>query len=162
MSRLERLEEIKRNREERERRGRYLRELTTQQFHKSMQMLQANALLRPDGSEEPFEDYSIFLYRMTAPDFSDRVKHLEQKLLYPVRQCLEVASLERSRFSLNRMLRSHKSLFNFWIILNPFRGPSLSRRIRIHIHFQTSFFSFSKSFFLYRYRRNIWIYYLFF
>jgi len=41
-----------------------------------MQMLQANA--------KRVEDYSIFLYRQTAPDFKDRVKDLEQKILYPV------------------------------------------------------------------------------
>lgn len=44
-------------------------------------MLQANAKREKD---EPFEDYSIFLYRQTAPDFKDRVKDLEQKILYPV------------------------------------------------------------------------------
>jgi len=44
-------------------------------------MLQANAKHEKD---EPFEDYSIFLYRQTAPDFKARVKDLEQKILYPV------------------------------------------------------------------------------
>ncbi|KAL0125067.1 hypothetical protein PUN28_004309 [Cardiocondyla obscurior] len=57
--------------------------MATQQFYKSMQMLQANAKREKD---EPFEDYSIFLYRQTAPDFKDRVKDLEQKILYPDRQ----------------------------------------------------------------------------
>lgn len=47
-----------------------------------MQMLQTNA--KQDGSE-PFDDYNLFIYRMTAPDFADRVKDLERKLLYPVR-----------------------------------------------------------------------------
>lgn len=48
-----------------------------------MQMLQANA--KPDQSG-PFEDYSIFLYRQTAPNFEDRVKDLEKKFIYiPVR-----------------------------------------------------------------------------
>lgn len=56
--------------------------MATQQFYKSLQMLQANA---KRDKEEPFEDYSIFLYRQTAPDFKDRVKELEQKILYPVR-----------------------------------------------------------------------------
>lgn len=59
----------------------YLRKMATQQFYKSMQMLQVNAKREKD---EPFEDYSIFLYRQTAPDFKDRVKDLEQKILYPV------------------------------------------------------------------------------
>ncbi|KAG7211474.1 hypothetical protein KM043_010752 [Ampulex compressa] len=57
--------------------------MATQQFYKSMQMLQANAKREKD---EPFEDYSIFLYRQTAPDFKDRVKYLEQKILYPDRE----------------------------------------------------------------------------
>lgn len=48
-------------------------------------MLQANNLLRESDSSTPFEDYSIFLYRQSAPQFNDRVKELEQKLLYPVR-----------------------------------------------------------------------------
>lgn len=49
-------------------------------------MLQANALLREGGGENaPFEDYSIFLYRQQAPEFNDRVKELERKLLFPVR-----------------------------------------------------------------------------
>lgn len=52
-------------------------------------MLSANAKRE---KEEPFEDYSIFLYRQTAPDFKDRVKDLEQKILYPVSQvfCLAI------------------------------------------------------------------------
>lgn len=58
------------------------RKRATEQFYKSMRMLQANAKREKD---EPFEDYAIFLYRQTAPDFKDRVKDLEQKILYPVR-----------------------------------------------------------------------------
>lgn len=50
-------------------------------------MLQANTLLRESGGENtPFEDYSIFLYRQQAPEFNDRVKELERKLLFPVRK----------------------------------------------------------------------------
>lgn len=79
--RQKRLAEIEKNRAERMRRRQYLRNMATQQFYKSMQMLQANAKREKD---EPFEDYSIFLYRQTAPDFKDRVKYLEQKILYPV------------------------------------------------------------------------------
>lgn len=44
-----------------------------------MQMLQANA--KSDNSQ-PFEDYSIFLYRQTAPKFEDRVKDLEKQFTY--------------------------------------------------------------------------------
>lgn len=79
--RQKRLEDIEKNRTERMMKRKYLRKMATQQFYKSMQMLQANAKRDKD---EPFEDYSIFLYRQTAPDFKDRVKELEQKILYPV------------------------------------------------------------------------------
>ncbi|XP_012287376.1 F-actin-monooxygenase Mical isoform X2 [Orussus abietinus] len=81
--RMKRLEDIERNRIERMRKRQYLRKMATQQFYKSMQMLEANAKREKD---EPFEDYSIFLYRQTAPDFKDRVKYLEQKILYPDRE----------------------------------------------------------------------------
>ncbi|KAK3927176.1 [F-actin]-monooxygenase Mical [Frankliniella fusca] len=82
--RIKRLEEIKQNRLERQKRSKYMQMLTRQQFYKSIQMLQANAP-RSDSEDAPFEDYSLFMYRMTAPDFQDRVKDLEQKLLYPDR-----------------------------------------------------------------------------
>lgn len=81
--RQKRIDEIEKHRTERMKRRQYLRKMATQQFYKSMQMLQANAKHEKDG---PFEDYSIFLYRQTAPDFKDRVKDLEQKILYPVSQ----------------------------------------------------------------------------
>lgn len=80
--RQKRLEEIEKNRVDRMKRRQYMRKMATQQFYKSMQMLQANAKRDKDG---PFEDYSIYLYRQTAPNFKDRVKDLEQKILYPVR-----------------------------------------------------------------------------
>lgn len=70
------LEEIASNRTERQNRRRHQRKLQTERFLKSMQMLQANA--KPD---QPFEDYSIYLYRQTAPNFEDRVKDLEKNLL---------------------------------------------------------------------------------
>lgn len=77
------LEEIASNRTERQNRRRHQRKLQTERFLKSMQMLQANA--KPD---QPFEDYSIYLYRQTAPNFEDRVKDLEKKFTYvPVRKC---------------------------------------------------------------------------
>ncbi|XP_034941558.1 F-actin-monooxygenase Mical [Chelonus insularis] len=80
--RQKRLADIVNNRIERMKRRQFLRQMATQQFYKSLQMLQANAKREKD---EPFEDYSIFLYRQTAPDFKDRVKELEQKILYPDR-----------------------------------------------------------------------------
>lgn len=72
------LEEIASNRAERQNKRRYQRKLQTEQFLKSMQMLQANA--KPDA--QPFEDYSIFLYRQTAAKFEDRVKDLEKQFTY--------------------------------------------------------------------------------
>lgn len=76
------LEEIATNRSERQNKRRQQRKLQTEQFLKSMQMLQANA--KPDS--QPFEDYSIFVYRQTAPKFEDRVKDLEKQFTYvPVR-----------------------------------------------------------------------------
>lgn len=80
----DRYEEIEKQRHERLLRRIFLRQLANQRIFKSMQMLQANA--RPEENE-PFEDYGIFLYRQTAPDFKDRVKSLEDKLLFPVRLC---------------------------------------------------------------------------
>lgn len=62
-----------------------MRAQQTENFYKSLHMLQANTFLRESDSSSPFEDYSIFLYRQSAPDFGDRVKDLERKLLYPVR-----------------------------------------------------------------------------
>lgn len=73
--------DIEINRVERMRRRQEQRKRATEQFYKSMRMLQANAKRDKD---EPFEDYAIFLYRQTAADFKDRVKDLEQKILYPV------------------------------------------------------------------------------
>lgn len=83
VDRQKRLEEIATNRADRQSKRRQQRKYQTEQFIKSMQMLQANA--KPDASG-PFEDYSIFLYRQTAPNFEDRVKDLEKKFTYiPVR-----------------------------------------------------------------------------
>lgn len=66
------------------------RALQTENFYKSLHMLQAGKLLRDENIDEnsPFEDYSIYMYRQNAPEFKDRVKELEQKLLHPVRRCL--------------------------------------------------------------------------
>lgn len=87
---MQRLQDIESNRLERMLRRQYQRKRATQQFYKSMQMLQANAKRDKD---EPFEDYSIFLYRQTAADFKDRVKDLEQKILYPVSRCVAPKSM---------------------------------------------------------------------
>ncbi|XP_072385075.1 uncharacterized protein Mical isoform X5 [Diabrotica undecimpunctata] len=72
------LEEIAANRAERHNKRKYQRKLQTEQFLKSMQMLQANA----KADSQPFEDYAIFLYRQTAPKFEDRVKDLEKQFTY--------------------------------------------------------------------------------
>ncbi|XP_073975885.1 molecule interacting with CasL isoform X2 [Rhodnius prolixus] len=85
-SRRRRQEDIERLRSERYMHRKYLRHIANQQFYKSMQMLQTNALQTQQENNEPFEDYSLFVYRMTAPDFKERVKQLENKLLYPDRE----------------------------------------------------------------------------
>lgn len=87
--RTQRLQEIEVNRAERQNKRRIQRQLQTQNFYKSLHMLQAATFLRDHESEStstPFEDYSLFLYRQNAPEFLGRVKELEQKLLYPVRE----------------------------------------------------------------------------
>uniref|UniRef100_A0A1B6D4D3 F-actin monooxygenase n=1 Tax=Clastoptera arizonana TaxID=38151 RepID=A0A1B6D4D3_9HEMI len=96
-NRLERqkcIKDIEKNRQDRMMKRRYLRHLATQQFKKSMQMLQGNAKDESDNS--PFEDYSLFVYRQTAPDFKDRVKDLEMKLLYPDREARLHAELKKA------------------------------------------------------------------
>lgn len=61
----------------------------TQNFYKSLQLLQAGKMLCDEVDENtPFEDYSIYMYRQNAPEFKDRVKDLEKKLLFPVRHCV--------------------------------------------------------------------------
>lgn len=62
----------------------------TQNFYKSLQLLQAGKMLREENDEDysPFEDYSIYMYRQQAPEFKSRVKDLEKKLLHPVRHQL--------------------------------------------------------------------------
>lgn len=83
---MKRLQDIEDNRNDRQNKRRLQRAQQTQNFYKSLHMLQANTLLRESDSSSPFEDYSIFLYRQSAPEFNDRVKELERKLLYPVRE----------------------------------------------------------------------------
>lgn len=83
---MARLAEIDANRVDRQNRRRQQRKLQTENFLKSLHMLQAANYLRENGEDEneAFEDYSIYMYRQNAPEFSDRVKELEKKLLYPV------------------------------------------------------------------------------
>ncbi|XP_032295307.1 F-actin-monooxygenase Mical isoform X4 [Drosophila virilis] len=98
--RQQRLQEIEENRHDRMSRRRQQRFHQTQNFYKSLQLLQAGKLLREgDGVAEgvaedgtPFEDYSIFLYRQQAPVFNDRVKELERKLLFPDRERGDIPS----------------------------------------------------------------------
>lgn len=64
------------------------RALQTENFYRSLHMLQAGKLLRGEDDldeNSPFEDYSIYMYRQQAPEFKDRVKELEKKILHPVR-----------------------------------------------------------------------------
>ena len=109
---MQRLMDIEKNRLERMLRRQQQRKRQTEQFYKSLQMLQANAKRDKD---EPFEDYSIFLYRQTAPDFKDRVKDLEQKILYPVRErgFDEFSSLKFKRLNYT-MLKCVSNLFFFF------------------------------------------------
>lgn len=65
-------------------------------------MLQAGKLLRENEIDEnsPFEDYSIYMYRQSAPEFKDRVKDLEQKIaivLFPVRMSSTMICSDRFR-----------------------------------------------------------------
>lgn len=78
--------DIEANRIERHNRRRQHRAHQTENFLRSLQMLQVNTFLRENDSSTPFEDYSLFMYRQHAPEFNDRVKEMERKLLYPVRK----------------------------------------------------------------------------
>ncbi|XP_055677351.1 F-actin-monooxygenase Mical isoform X1 [Lutzomyia longipalpis] len=81
-----RLQDIQNNRMERQSKRRLERARQTENFYKSLHMLQFNSFLRDTDSSTPFEDYSLYVYRQQAPDFNDRVKDLERKLLYPDRE----------------------------------------------------------------------------
>ncbi|XP_054289539.1 F-actin-monooxygenase Mical-like isoform X2 [Macrosteles quadrilineatus] len=87
--------ELEKLKMERIMRRQYLRHKATQQFHKSMQMLSGNAKSDDDDDKTPFEDYSIFVYRQTAPDFRDRVKEIEMKILYPDKEQRLLAEVRR-------------------------------------------------------------------
>ena len=82
--RAKRIQEIEENRLDRHNKRRLHRAQQTQNFYKSLHMLQANNFLRENDSSTPFEDYSIYMYRQSAPEFTDRVKELEKKLMFPV------------------------------------------------------------------------------
>ncbi|XP_052868235.1 F-actin-monooxygenase Mical [Anopheles cruzii] len=85
--RTRRLQDIEANRVDRQTKRRMQRAQQTQNFYKSIHMLQANTLLRESGDNSgAFEDYSLFLYRQSAPEFNDRVRELELKLRYPDRE----------------------------------------------------------------------------
>jgi hypothetical protein len=86
-----RLSEIEANRQDRQNRRRAQRAQQTENFFKSLHMLQANTFLRESDSSSPFEDYSIYMYRQNAPLFNDRVKEMEKKLKYPVSERVVVS-----------------------------------------------------------------------
>ncbi|XP_053945581.1 F-actin-monooxygenase Mical isoform X3 [Anastrepha ludens] len=90
--RQKRLQEIEENRQDRLSKRRQQRYQQTQNFYKSLQMLQANTLLRETDDPTAFEDYSLFVYRQQAPEFNDRVKDLERKLLFPDRNRGDIPS----------------------------------------------------------------------
>lgn len=104
---MQRLSEIDANRIDRQSRRRQQRKLQTENFFKSLHMLQANNYLRETDENGAFEDYSIFMYRQSAPEFNDRVKELERKLLYPVRIVFG--------FDLHRCLVVFVILLLFWL-----------------------------------------------
>lgn len=104
---MQRLSEIDANRVDRQSRRRQQRKLQTENFFKSLHMLQANNYLRETDENGAFEDYSIFMYRQSAPEFNDRVKELERKLLYPVRIVFG--------FGLHRCLVVFVILLLFWL-----------------------------------------------
>lgn len=97
---MARLADIDVNRQDRQNRRRYNRKMQTENFLKSLHMLQANNYLREGDENSAFEDYSIFMYRQQAPEFNDRVKDLEKKLLYPVRTSVELLCICFPFFSL--------------------------------------------------------------
>lgn len=76
--------EIEENRADRQAKRRAQRAAQTENFFKSLHMLQVGNYLRESDSSGNFEDYSIYMYRQDAPEFNHRVKELERKLLYPV------------------------------------------------------------------------------
>lgn len=85
------MQEIEANRVDRMSKRRQQRAQQTQNFYKSLQLLQAGKMLCDEVDENtPFEDYSIYMYRQNAPEFKSRVKDLEKKLLFPVRDCVRV------------------------------------------------------------------------
>ncbi|XP_058443082.1 F-actin-monooxygenase Mical-like isoform X3 [Malaya genurostris] len=94
--RTRRLQEIEANRCERQTKRRLARAQQTQNFYTSLHMLQANTFLRESDSSSAFEDYSLFLYRQSAPEFNDRVKEMERKILYPDRDRGLAAAYPRS------------------------------------------------------------------
>jgi hypothetical protein len=79
-----RREELERNREERMQRRRMMRHLSTQTFIQNMRRMQTAGNFYDDAKEEKLEDFSLKIYREHAPQFKDRVKEMEQKILYPV------------------------------------------------------------------------------
>jgi hypothetical protein len=78
---VETLQEILHNQSERQMHNKYMLELAIKHLHNSIQMLEANA--RTEDSA-PFEDYSLFVYRQTAPSFQDLCRDFELKLFYPL------------------------------------------------------------------------------
>ncbi|XP_058822163.1 F-actin-monooxygenase Mical isoform X2 [Topomyia yanbarensis] len=94
--RTRRFQEIEANRCDRQTKRRLARAQQTNNFYTSLHMLQANTFLRESDSSSAFEDYSLFLYRQSAPEFNDRVKEMERKILYPDRDRGLAAAYPRS------------------------------------------------------------------
>lgn len=120
---MARLADIDANRIDRQTRRRQHRQIQTQNFLKSLHMLRANNYLRENGDENaPFEDYSIYMYRQNAEEFTDRVKDLEKKLLYPVRTfaILLLCRIQQTRLNLMCCFNGLLTLYelNFFLSFN--------------------------------------------
>lgn len=62
-----------------------MRHLSTQTFIQNMRRMQTEGnFYDNEAKEEKLEDFSLIVYRQHAPRFKDRVKDMEQKILYPV------------------------------------------------------------------------------
>lgn len=110
---MTRLTEIESNRADRQSKRRQQRAQQTENFFKSLHMLQANTYLRENDDMEAFEDYSIFMYRQSAPEFNDRVKELERKLMYPVSRFVRVVCCLLVVFPLTRLPSFAKKIDGF-------------------------------------------------
>jgi len=91
-----RRQEIERNRLEREKRRMNNLILQRERFFRSMRLLQLSER-REEGESEAYEDYTMHLYRQTAPEWNERCKKLEHKLFYSVSTPAQLTTLTDSQ-----------------------------------------------------------------